>query len=101
MERQPTCAGRALGDGLVLALAGLSFLGVGLQPPTPDWGILIQDARPCLRSAPHLVLGPIVCVLSLALGANLLADALLDRAHLSGWRAAPPHPKHHYPWRCS
>jgi peptide/nickel transport system permease protein len=68
----------AQGAGVMLGLAGLSFLGLGVQPPTADWGTMISDARPYLRSAPHLVVAPAACVVAVALGATLLADALLD-----------------------
>jgi peptide/nickel transport system permease protein len=63
--------------GAVLALAGLSFLGLGVQPPTPDWGTMLSDARPYLRSSPHLAVAPALAVVCVSLGATLFADALL------------------------
>lgn len=63
----------------VLAIAGLSFLGLGLHPPIPDWGVMIHDARPYFRSHPHLLLAPGACIMLVTLGVNLLGDALRDR----------------------
>jgi len=71
--------------GVILSVATLSFLGLGVQPPTADWGTMLSDARPYFRSAPYLALPPALCVVLVSLGANLLADALLtapDRRQL-------------------
>lgn len=62
----------------VLSVASLSFLGLGLQPPTPDWGVMINDARMYFRSNPVLVLAPGACIMALSLSVNTLADALRD-----------------------
>ncbi|MDE2867258.1 MAG: ABC transporter permease subunit, partial [Chloroflexota bacterium] len=43
---------------IILGIAGLSFLGLGAQPPTPEWGAMLSDARPHLQTAPHLILLP-------------------------------------------
>jgi peptide/nickel transport system permease protein len=64
---------------IMLALAGLSYLGLGAQPPAADWGTLLNEARPFLRSHPHLVYGPALFLGAVSLGANLLADGLLTR----------------------
>lgn len=66
-------------SGVILAVAALSFLGLGVQPPTPDWGVMLNDARPHMRTAPHLILMPAICILMVSLGANLFADSLLAR----------------------
>ena len=66
-------------SGVILAVAALSFLGLGVQPPTPDWGVMLNDARPHMRTSPHLILLPALCILMVSLGANLFADALLAR----------------------
>ncbi|MEM1485830.1 ABC transporter permease [Oscillospiraceae bacterium PP1C4] len=63
----------------VLSIASLSFLGLGVQPPTPDWSVMINDARMNYRSAPHLIIVPGVCIFLLLLAINLLGDALRDR----------------------
>jgi peptide/nickel transport system permease protein len=66
-----------LGVGEVILLeAGLSFLGMGVQPPTPSWGGMILDARPILITAPWTSIFPGVAILVTVLAANLLGDAL-------------------------
>lgn len=67
-----------LGRG-VLSVAALSFLGLGLPPPAPDWSVMINDARLYYRSAPYLLIEPGVCILLLLLSLNLLGNALRDR----------------------
>ncbi len=67
--------------GIILSLAALSFLGLGVQPPTADWGTMLSDARPYLRTTPYLAVPPAACIVAVSLGATLLADALLaDRS---------------------
>ncbi|WP_315374071.1 ABC transporter permease [uncultured Selenomonas sp.] len=67
-----------LGRG-ILAIAGLSFLGLGVQPPVPDWSVMVSDAMLYYRSAPHLVLIPGVCILLLVASINILASELRNR----------------------
>lgn len=64
---------------VVLSVSGLSFLGLGIQPPTPDWGAMITDARKYFRAAPHLLFAPGICIIVFSLAINLLGDALRDR----------------------
>ena len=64
---------------IVLAIAALSFLGLGLQPPAAEWGVMINDARAYYRGAPILMLAPGLCILTLALCVNLIGDGLRDR----------------------
>ena len=64
--------------GNVIAVASMSFLGLGLQPPAPDWGVMINDARQYFRHRPLLVLAPGLCVVLLSLSVNLAADGLRD-----------------------
>jgi len=71
---------------MLLAFSSLSFLGFGVSPPTPDWGLMIADARGFMSFAPWGVLGPVIALSSLIIGINLTADALakalgIDRAH--------------------
>ena len=62
---------------VVLSVAGLSYLGLGIQPPTPDWGEMISgSARRYFRSAPHLLWAPGICIIVLTLSINLLGDLL-------------------------
>jgi peptide/nickel transport system permease protein len=62
----------------VLLEATLSFLGVGVQPPTPSWGNIINENQTYFTSAPWLVFVPGVAIILLALGFNLVGDALRD-----------------------
>jgi ABC-type dipeptide/oligopeptide/nickel transport system permease subunit len=62
----------------LLLLAGLSFLGLGAQPPAPEWGSMLAGGRPYLRSAPHLVLFPGLAISLVVLGLNVVGDALRD-----------------------
>ncbi|MCA0375039.1 MAG: ABC transporter permease [Gemmatimonadetes bacterium] len=66
--------------GAIMAEAALSFLGLGVQPPTPSWGAMIADGRDLaqLRSAPWTSLAPGVAIGLAVLGFNLLGDALRD-----------------------
>jgi len=57
----------------------LSFLGLGAQPPTPEWGAMISDAQPYLNSAPWMMFGPALAIILIVLSLNILGDALRDR----------------------
>lgn len=63
--------------GAILAEAGLSFLGLGIQPPTPSWGAMINAGRSHLLDAPHLALFPGLAILLTVMGLNFLGDALV------------------------
>jgi peptide/nickel transport system permease protein len=65
----------AVGD-VILLEAGLSFLGVGVQPPTPSWGGMVLEARPLIVSAPWTALFPGGAILATVLAVNLLGEAL-------------------------
>ena len=62
----------------VLFISTLSFLGLGVQPPTPTWGGMISDAYGALRSAPHLILFPALALSLTMLAFNFLGDAVRD-----------------------
>jgi peptide/nickel transport system permease protein len=62
----------------VLLEATLSFLGVGVQPPTPSWGNIVFENQTYFQSAPWLVFLPGAAILALALASNLVGDALRD-----------------------
>jgi peptide/nickel transport system permease protein len=64
--------------GAILFAAALGFLGLGAQPPTPEWGAMIGDAIPFLRTSPHLVFFPGMAIMIVVLGFNLLGDGLRD-----------------------
>jgi len=61
---------------MLLAFSALSFLGFGVTPPTPDWGLMIANARIYMPLAPWPVLLPMIALSSLIIGINLMADAL-------------------------
>lgn len=63
---------------LMLAISGLSFLGLGAQPPTPEWGAMLNDGRPFLHAAPQLMIYPGLAITLTVLGLNLLGDGLRD-----------------------
>lgn len=62
----------------ILDAAALGFLGLGAQPPTPEWGTMLSDARSYIESSPHLVTLPGLCILTVVLAFNLLGDGLRD-----------------------
>jgi peptide/nickel transport system permease protein len=64
--------------GIILAISGLSFLGLGAQPPTPEWGAMLNDGRPFLFSAPQLMIYPGLAISLVVIGFNLLGDGLRD-----------------------
>jgi len=65
--------------GAIIAEASLSFLGLGVQPPTPSWGTMLDAGRSHLFDAPHLTLFPGIAIALLVLGFNFLGDGLRDR----------------------
>jgi peptide/nickel transport system permease protein len=71
--------GATLGVGsVILTAAALGFLGLGAQPPAPEWGVMIADAVPFLRQSPHLALFPGIAIMVTVIGFNLLGDGLRD-----------------------
>lgn len=60
----------------ILIGASLGFLGLGVQPPTPDWGLMIYEGRSMIQVAPWLVIGPAVAISILVIAANLFADGM-------------------------
>jgi peptide/nickel transport system permease protein len=74
---------------MLLAFSSLSFLGFGVSPPTPDWGLMVADARSYLPIAPWAGLFPIVALSSLIIGINLTADALAKAVGVDRAQKAP------------
>ncbi|MGD8886094.1 MAG: ABC transporter permease [Gammaproteobacteria bacterium] len=64
---------------VVIAEAGLSFLGLGVQPPEASWGSMIRDGTRYLLVAPHMVLVPGIALMLVVLGVNVAGDRLRDR----------------------
>jgi len=76
---QPVIVQAAIGmAGAILAEATMSFLGLGVPPPTASWGAMLNDGRSHLFEAPHLVLFPALAVMLAVLSFNFIGDALLD-----------------------
>ena len=63
---------------VIMSAAGLSFLGLGVQAPTPEWGALLSGGRTFIRKAPWLCIFPGLCILIFVLALNLLGDGLRD-----------------------
>jgi peptide/nickel transport system permease protein len=70
----------------LLLVSALSFLGLGISPPTPDWGLMVEDAMALLDSEPHLVLAPALAISTLVLGINLAAEGLAEALGLDAAR---------------
>ena len=74
---------------MLLAFSSLSFLGFGVSPPTPDWGLMVADSRTFLAIAPWSGLFPIAALSSLIIGINLTADALAKTLGVDRAQKAP------------
>jgi peptide/nickel transport system permease protein len=83
--------GTSLSGLMIVFGAGLSFVGLGIQPPTSDWGRMINDGRIVLPIAPHVATLPGIAIFALASAFNILGDALRDildpRARVPGFTA--------------
>jgi peptide/nickel transport system permease protein len=76
---QPMIVQASLGmAGAVLAEASLSFLGLGVPPPAPSWGVMLNDARSFLRVAPHLLVFPGLAVMLTVMAFNFVGDGLRE-----------------------
>ena len=76
---QTVVVGAAIDVGAkIIAMASLSFLGLGTQPPTADWGVMLNDARPYFTDEPRLVFMPGILITLVVVTSNLLGDALRD-----------------------
>lgn len=64
--------------GSILMAAGLSYVGLGVQPPTPEWGAMLSGARNYLRDHPHMVIFPGLVIATTVLSLNMLGDGLRD-----------------------
>ena len=63
---------------VLLTASGLSFLGLGVQPPTPEWGAMLSNARAYLITAPHVATVPGLAIMMVVMGFNLFGDGLRD-----------------------
>ena len=65
-------------SNMILEASGLSYIGMGVQPPKPEWGSLLAEAREVMRTVPHLIIIPGIFIIITALSFNLLGDGLRD-----------------------
>lgn len=61
---------------IILAIAGFSFISLGVQPPTPEWGIMLSDCRNYIQTAPHLMVYPGVAIILIVMAFNLLGEGI-------------------------
>lgn len=73
---------------MLLGFSALSFLGFGVAPPRPDWGLMVSDARVYMSLAPWGVIAPVIALSTLIIGINLTADALAKTLGLDQSRKA-------------
>lgn len=72
----------------LLLVSALSFLGLGLTPPTPDWGLMVHQGLAAIHSEPWLILIPAVCISTLVVGVNFATEGLADAFGLDAARGA-------------
>ncbi|MBS6679211.1 MAG: ABC transporter permease [Clostridiales bacterium] len=65
-------------SAMILSAAGLSFIGMGIQPPAPEWGALLSDAQAYMFTAPYMLIFPGLFIILAALSFNLVGDGLTD-----------------------
>jgi len=65
-------------SGMILQASGLSYIGMGVQPPRPEWGAMISESREFMRQYPYLMIFPGACIILAALSFNLVGDGLRD-----------------------
>ena len=63
---------------VLLTASGLSFLGLGVQPPSPEWGAMLSNSRAYMITAPHVATVPGLAIMLVVLGFNVLGDGLRD-----------------------
>lgn len=64
---------------LILSISALSFLGLGAQPPAPEWGSMLADGRAHFFEAPHILMGPALFIILTVLALNLIGEGLRDK----------------------
>lgn len=80
----PNCMGPIIVEAtislssVIMIAAGLSFIGLGVQPPTPEWGSMLSDAREYMRKAPWMVMAPGLAIMLTSLSFNLVGDGVRD-----------------------
>ncbi|MCC8102952.1 MAG: ABC transporter permease [Clostridiales bacterium] len=75
----PTIVGTTMGiGGTITMAASLSYIGLGVQPPTPEWGAMLADGRSSMLTLPHLIMFPGLVIACFVLSINLMGDGLRD-----------------------
>jgi peptide/nickel transport system permease protein len=69
---------------IILLIASLSYIGLGAQPPTPEWGAMLNESTPYFHSSPYLMVIPGIAIMSTVLISNLAGDVLRDRFDVKG-----------------
>ena len=64
--------------GRIMMAAGMSYVGIGVQPPTPEWGAMLADSKDFIMEYPYMCLIPGICIMLVVLSLNLLGDGLRD-----------------------
>ncbi len=64
--------------GRIIMAASMSYIGIGVQPPTPEWGAMLSDSRDFIMAYPYMCLIPGICIMLVVLSLNLLGDGLRD-----------------------
>ena len=63
---------------IILAIAGFSFIGLGVKPPTPEWGIMLSESRPFIQTFPQLMMYPGLTIMLIVFGVNMLGEGVQD-----------------------
>ena len=63
---------------IILAIAGFSFIGLGVKPPTPEWGIMLSESRPFIQTFPQLIMYPGLTIMLIVFGVNILGEGVQD-----------------------
>lgn len=63
---------------IILAIAGFSFIGLGVKPPTPEWGIMLSESRPFIQTFPQLMIYPGLTIMLIVFGVNILGEGVQD-----------------------
>ena len=63
---------------IILAIAGFSFIGLGVKPPTPEWGIMLSESRPFIQTFPQLMMYPGITIMLIVFGVNILGEGVQD-----------------------
>jgi ABC-type dipeptide/oligopeptide/nickel transport system permease subunit len=76
---QPMIVSATMGIGMTITMAAaLSYIGLGIQPPTPEWGAMLADARAHILTYPYLITFPGITIALTVLAINLMGDGLRD-----------------------